>query len=97
VVNFNFAGIVGRFDAALAANPALTSFDVAGALADFYVAGSDGAAIGGSLAYDYGHRNALTDIGMGAAQAMLGAPEFGVAAQALQQGTTLYAGTQRLR
>ena len=97
VVNFDFAGVVRRFDAAQAANPGLTSFDVAGALADCYLSGSDTAAIGGSLAYDYGHRNALADIGMGAGQAILGAGEFGLAAQSLQPATTLYAGAQRLR
>jgi hypothetical protein len=34
---------------------------------------------------------------MGAGQAILGAGEFGLAAQTLQPATTLYAGTQRLR
>ena len=97
VVNFNFSGIVDRFDAARAADPLLTSFSVGSALADFYVSGSDTAAIGGDLAYDYGHRNALTDIGMGAAQAIVAATGFGVAAQSLQSFATLHAGTQRLR
>jgi Ca2+-binding RTX toxin-like protein len=97
VTNFNFAGIVGRFDAALAANPALTSFDVSSALGEFYLSGSDSAAIGGDLAYDYGHRNALTDIGMTAAQTVLGSAAFGASAQSLQATGVLYSGGQRLR
>jgi Ca2+-binding RTX toxin-like protein len=97
VTNFNFAGIVGRFDAALAANPALTSFAVSSALSDFHLSGSDAAAIGGDLAYDYGHRNALTDVGMTAAQAVLGGAGFGISAQPLQAPGTLYSGGQRLR
>ena len=51
VINFDFAGVVG-LRPAQAANPGLTSFDVAGALAGCWVSGSDTAAIGGSLAYD---------------------------------------------
>jgi hypothetical protein len=97
VVNFNFAGIVGRFDAALAANPALTSFDVSAALGDFYQSGSDTAALGGDLAYDYGHRNALSDIGMAAAQTVVGNAGFGLSPQIFQPATTLYSGGQRLR
>ncbi len=97
VTNFNFAGIVGRFDAALAANPALTSFDVSSALGEFYLSGSDSAAIGGDLAYGYGHRNALTDIGMIAAQTVIGSAAFGTSAQSLQAPGVLYSGGQRLR
>ncbi len=97
VARSDFAGLVGRFDAARAADPALSSYAVAGALADFYLAGSDTAAIGGDLAYEYGHRNALTDIGVGAAQATLAAAGFATSAQTLQAASTLYAGTQRLR
>jgi hypothetical protein len=97
VTNFSFAGIVGRFDAALVANPALTSFAVSSALSDFYLSGSDAAAIGGDLAYDYGHRNALTDIGMTAAQTVLGSAGFGISAQPLQAPGALYSGGQRLR
>ncbi len=97
VVRFDFAGLVGRFDAARAADPALSSYAVAGALADFYLAGSDTAAIGGDIAYEYGHRNALTDIGIGAAQGTLAAAGFATTAQTLQAASTLYAGTQRLR
>ncbi|MEO8674227.1 MAG: calcium-binding protein [Casimicrobiaceae bacterium] len=97
VVNFNFAGIVGAFDAALLANPALTSWNVSNALTTFYLSGSDTAAIGGDFVYDYGHRNALTGIGGTPGQSVLGGATFGSGAQALQAAATLYSGTVRLQ
>jgi hypothetical protein len=96
LVQFNFSGIVNAFDAALAVDPTITSWNVSNALAGNYVSGSDVAAIGGDFAYDFGHRNALTDIGAGAAQAVLAGATFGTAAQTLQAAATLYAGTVRL-
>jgi hypothetical protein len=96
VVDFNFASIVGQFDSALAANPTLTSWNVTNALASAYVSGSDTAAIGGDLAYDFGHRNALAGIGAAPAQSVLASGSFGTAAQSLQAATSLYAGTVRL-
>jgi Ca2+-binding RTX toxin-like protein len=96
LVQFNFSGIVNAFDAALAVDPTITSWNVSNALAGNYVSGSDVAAIGGDFAYDFGHRNALTDIGAGAAQAVLAGATFGTAAQTLQAAATLYSGTVRL-
>ncbi len=96
VADFNFTNIVGQFDAALAATPTLTSWNVSNALASSLVSGSDTAAIGGDLAYDFGHRNALTGIGAGAAGTVLASASFGTSAQTLQAASTLYAGTVRL-
>jgi Ca2+-binding RTX toxin-like protein len=96
VVQFSFTGIVNAFDAALAANPAITSWSVANALAGSYVSGSDVAAIGGDLAYDFGHRRSLADIGVTPAQGVLASASFGTTAQALQAASTLYSGTVRL-
>ena len=97
VVNFNFGGIVGQFDAALLANPTLTSWNLTNALTGFYLSGSNTTALGGDFAYDYGHRNALTSIGATPGQTLLAGSTFGTAAQALQPATTLYAGTVRLQ
>jgi Ca2+-binding RTX toxin-like protein len=96
VVQFNFTGVVNAFDAALAANPTITSWSVANALAGNYVAGSDVAAIGGDFAYDFGHRKSLADIGATPAQGVLASASFGTTAQALQAASTLYSGTVRL-
>ena len=96
VINFKFAGIVGAFDAALAANPAITSWNLTNALSGNYVSGSDTAALGGDFAYDFGHRNALTNIGTIPAQAVLTSANFATAAQTLQAAATLYSGAVRL-
>ncbi len=97
IAEFNFAGIVGAFDAALAANPAITSWSMSAALAAFYLSGSDSAAIGGDLAYDYGHRSALTSIGAAAGQTVLAAATFGTGVQLLQAPAALYSGSVRLQ
>jgi trimeric autotransporter adhesin len=97
LATFDFAGLVGQFDAALLANPTLTNWNLASALASNYLSGSDTAAIGGDIAYDFGHRNALTNIGAVAAQTVLAGATFGVGAQTLQAAATLYSGTVRLQ
>ncbi len=96
VINFNFSGIVGAFDAAIAANPSLTSWSLTNALAGNFLLGSNTAALGGDLAYDFGHRNALTNIGATPAQSILASASFATAAQTLQAAATLYSGTVRL-
>ncbi|HQR09775.1 MAG TPA: calcium-binding protein [Casimicrobiaceae bacterium] len=96
VVNFNFTGIVSAFDAAIAANPTITSWNLSNALSGNYLSGSDIAALGGDFAYDFGHRNALTTMGATPAQSILASASFGSSAQALQAATTLYSGAVRL-
>ena len=97
VVNFNFGGLVSRFDASLAANPTLTSWNLTNALATCYLTGSDSAAIGGDFAYDYGHRHALSGIGAAPGQNVLAGAGLGSAAQTLQTAATLYSGNVRLQ
>ena len=53
VQSFDFQGIYGAFEAARAANPALTSWALTNALLDFHLSGSDTEALGGDLAYQY--------------------------------------------
>jgi Ca2+-binding RTX toxin-like protein len=97
IATFDFGKVVGAFDAALVANPALTTWAMATALAANRTGGSDTAAIGGDFAYDYGHRASLSGIGAGPGIAVLAASGFGNAAQALQAPATLYSGTTRLQ
>ncbi len=85
VEQFNFAGLVTSFDQARAANPALTSWALSNALLTFYLGGSDTAAIGGDLAYQYGKTGSLSNIGFSAAQSMLGNAQFGQVNQAINQ------------
>ena len=62
IETFNFDGLVAAFDAALVANPGLTSWALSNALLAQYLTGSDTAAIGGDLAYRYGRFDTLSDI-----------------------------------
>ena len=96
VENFNVAGLAGAFDAARAANPALTSWALANALATFQLAGSNSAAIGGDLAYQYGKNGTLAGIALGAAQSVIGDANFGTQAQTLQPLSSLQTGSVRL-
>jgi hypothetical protein len=96
VEQFNFLGLVDRFDQARAANPALTSWALAGALLDFHTGGSDSAALGGDLAYQYGLNRNLTGIGVVPATTTMNDAQFGVAPQTLQPTSALHTGVQRL-
>ena len=77
--------MVTAFDQALTATPALTNWALSNALLDFYLGGSNTAAIGGDLAYQYGKTGSLSNIGLTAAQNALGNSQFGQANQAINQ------------
>jgi VCBS repeat-containing protein len=62
VVSFNFEQLVARFDAARAANPALTAWSAAADLNSVYLQGSDTQAIGGDLSYRYGTTGSYGDL-----------------------------------
>jgi len=96
VENFNFAGLAGAFDAARTANPGLTSWALTSALLDFQLAGSDSAALGGDLAYQYGKNGTLAGIGLTAAQQVIGDANFGSQAQTLTPIASLQTGSARL-
>jgi Ca2+-binding RTX toxin-like protein len=96
VEQFDFLGLVDRFDQARTANPALTSWALTNALLEFHDGNSDSAAIGGDLAYQYGRLGNLTDIGVVPAHANLGNASFGSAAQGLTADSELRTGVVRL-
>lgn len=96
VARFDFAGLVTQFDAARAADPALTQWAVAGALASEYVGGSDTAALGGDLGYQYGRASTLAGIGWTPADSVLASAAFGTALQTLQSPATLFSGPKTL-
>ena len=96
IENFDFKGLVGAFDAARAATPTLSSWALANALTQFHLAGSDNAALGGDLAYQYGRNGTLSGIGINVAQQVLGEAGFGSQVQTLQPLASLQVGTQRL-
>ncbi len=96
VERFNFTGLVGAFDAARTATPTLTTWALTNALANFQLAGSDAAALGGDLAYQYGRNGTLAGIGLTAAQDVIGNTSFGTGAQTLQPLAGLQTGAVRL-
>jgi trimeric autotransporter adhesin len=96
VEEFNFAGLVRAFDTARAANTGLTSWALTNALVNFQLAGSDSAALGGDLAYQYGKNGTLAGIGITPALDVLSSAALGTSAQALTPLAGLQTGTQRL-
>ena len=56
IEQFDFSGLTNAYDQARAANSALNAWAISGALLNFHLAGSDTAAIGGDLAYQYARR-----------------------------------------
>ena len=96
VENFNFAGLAGAFDTARVANPGLTTWALTNALVNFQLAGSDSAALGGDLAYQYGKNGTLAGIGITPAFDVLNSAALGTSAQALTPLAGLQTGTQRL-
>jgi len=96
VVQLNFGNLVKAFDAALSANPALGDWAVPSAtLAAMYVGGSDTQALGGSLAYRYGHEGGLSGIELTTANATLADAAFGMSAQTFAAQAAAAAVTQQ--
>ncbi|MBS4099091.1 MAG: hypothetical protein KGZ83_19955 [Sulfuricella sp.] len=96
VQTFDFAALATRFDAALVATPTLTSWSLSNALLDAHLAGSDSAALGGDLAYQYGKAGSLGGIAVTAAQNVIAGTTFGTQAQALQPLAGLQEGMAKL-
>ncbi|MBU3696300.1 calcium-binding protein [Dechloromonas sp.] len=96
VENFNFTSLVGAFDAVRAANSSLSSWALTNALTSFQLAGSDTAAMGGDLAYQYGKNGTLAGIGITPALNTLSDANLGTNPQALNSLASLQTGTARL-
>src|SRR5262249_19443390 len=96
VERFNFQSLVGAFDAALAANPTLTSWALTNGLTQFQLAGSDTAALGGDLAYQYGLNGTVAGIGFDKAEGVVTGTGFGTQAQTLQTLASLQDGVTPL-
>jgi Ca2+-binding RTX toxin-like protein len=96
IEQFDFDGLVVKFDEARAANPALTAWSLSSSLLEFHLGGSDTAAIGGDLAYQYARNGNLSAISASPAQAILASTQFGTANQNLQSSNALQDLTPRL-
>ena len=92
VEQFNFTALANAFDAAGQVNGwALTN-----ALLSAHLSGSDTAALGGDLAYQYGKTGSLAGIGLTPAQDVVNAAQFGSSAQTLRTLDDLQQGQIRL-
>ena len=96
VETFDFRGIVTAFDAQRALNPGLSNWALSAALLNFHLSGSNSAALGGDLAYQYGNRGSFAGIGIQSAFDNLAAQGFGVTAQTLKPFTGLQEGLVKL-
>lgn len=96
VESFDFDGLVAAFDAARVVDPGLTSWALTNALTAQYLSGSDTAAIGGDLAYQYNRFGTLGGISFLPALSILGNANFGTSAQTLQGTGSLQDASPRL-
>jgi Ca2+-binding RTX toxin-like protein len=96
IEQFDFGGLVARFDQARVANPALSNWALSSSLLEFYLNSSDTAAIGGDLAYLYAKNGSLSDVSMAPAQALLAGSSFGSGNQSLQLPAALQDSSPRL-
>jgi hypothetical protein len=87
---------VAAFDAARVANPSLTSWALTNALTAQYLTGSDTAAIGGDLVYQYHRFGTLGGTSLGPALAILGNAGLATSAQMLQGSGSLQVSTPKL-
>jgi hypothetical protein len=96
IEQFNFDGLVTKFDQARAANTSLTSWALSSSLLEFYLAGSDTAAIGGDLAYQYARNGNLSNFSLTPTQSILANSQFGVGNQNLRAVASLQDASPRL-
>jgi trimeric autotransporter adhesin len=96
IETFDFAAIVKKFDEARSASFLINNWSITDALLDSHLGGSDHAAIGGDLAYQYGKAGSLAGISVSAAQSIMVDSNFGQTAQALQPLASLQEGLVKL-
>jgi hypothetical protein len=96
IEQFNFDGLASAFDQARSADPTLTTWSLSSSMLNFYLGGTDTAAIGGDLAYQYAKSGSLSNISATPAQALLGSTQFGVTNQNLQSLSALQDISSRL-
>jgi Ca2+-binding RTX toxin-like protein len=63
IEEFDFAGLVGRFDQALVAKPSIASWALSGVLGECHTSGSDTAVIGGDAVLQYGLSGQIPVVG----------------------------------
>jgi VCBS repeat-containing protein len=83
IQQFDFLALAGQFEAALAADPSITAWQLAPHMAGCHLGGSDTVAIGGDMAYLYGKNGNLDGLSEAEVRAQLNDAAFGMAGQTL--------------
>ena len=83
IQQFDFVGLANQFETVLAADPAITTWQLAPHLANFSLGGSGTAAIGGDMAYLYGKNGNLDGMSEAELRAQLNDAAFGTGNQTL--------------
>ena len=96
VQTFDLNVLAADFDAARAGNATLTRWSVMDRLLESHLAGSDGGALGGDLAYQYGMYGNLGNVGTTGARNVLEGSQYGVGIQSFQNFSGLQEGVARL-
>jgi Ca2+-binding RTX toxin-like protein len=96
VEQFDFDALVAKFDQARTATPSMTQWSLMNGLLDAHLAGSDTAALGGDLAYQYAASGTLAGISLAAAQEVLASASLNAQAQTLRSRSELEQGAVRL-
>ena len=93
---FDFRALVDRFDQVRTADANITSWNMMDDLLDAHLFGTDDGAIGGDLAYQYGHYGNFANVGLVAARNVLIGSQFALGVQAFQSLPGLQEGVVRL-
>jgi Ca2+-binding RTX toxin-like protein len=96
VEGFDFGKLVAQFDTALTVDPSLNSWNLMDGLLSAHLNGSDTAALGGDLAFQYGNQGGLSGMNLSAAQTTLKDQRFGNGAQALHNWDSISQGQSTL-
>ena len=88
IQEFNMASLVGQFNAALAANPSLTSWSLSAGMPSAALTSSATSAYGGDLAYYYGLNGTLAGLDLSDADSILQNSAFGSGLQSISTGNT---------
>ena len=99
VEQFDASRIVADFDTAYKSSSSLKAgnqWAVMGSLLNAHLSGSNGAAVGGDLAYLYGQTSGVAGVGMLAANSVLSDSNFAVNTQTLNTNVTVPSGVARL-
>jgi Ca2+-binding RTX toxin-like protein len=96
VEEFSFTQLVTAFNAALTANPSLTSWSLSNALLTDHLSGSNTTALGGDLAYYDGLNGNLTGMNLGTAVSTLSNSSYGKTVQTLDAWSGISNGNNKL-